>query len=134
MWRGTKAKHHGTTWDDAMALAMPDCPPARRPAVSFEPSDVAGADGGDVEARLVGLRRGLADFRVSHTDSVQSAARAINPLLDLWALAAAVDRSLAVPIEALLTALVARTSTTSAELRACADEVETSLRTGERRQ
>jgi hypothetical protein len=126
MWRGTKAGSHGTTRDDAVAPAVFDCPPAP-PSFRSDRIAVPGSAGADIEERLVGLRRGLDDFRISHTDSVLSAGRAINPLLDLWGLAAAVDRSVAAPIEALLTVLVSRTSTTSAELGACADEVEASL-------
>jgi len=61
----------------------------------------------------------------SHAAGVYSASRMINPLLDVWGLAAAVDQAVARPIERLLTALVVRSVVTSAELRTAIDEVET---------
>ena len=73
------------------------------------------------------LRQGLDEFRRTHADSVQSAGRVISPLLDLWSLATAVDQTAAAPIESLLKALIVRTTTTSAELSACANEVEAIL-------
>ena len=80
------------------------------------------ADGDD---RLAMLRQALDSLRASHAAGVYSASRMINPLLDVWSLAEAVDRAPARPIERLLTALVARSVTTSAEISTCIDEVET---------
>jgi len=73
------------------------------------------------------LQQAIEEFSASHTDSVISAGRMINPLLDLWSLAVAVDHSVAAPIEALLKVLVVRTTTTSAELSACTDQVRDAL-------
>ena len=80
------------------------------------------ADGDD---RLAMLRQALDSLRASHAAGVYSASRMINPLLDVWSLAAAVDQAVARPIERLLTALVVRSVVTSAELRTAIDEVET---------
>ncbi len=66
-------------------------------------------------------------FRGAHPVGVYSAKRMLDPLLDLWALAAAVDRAVARPIEAVLVTLVDRTVVTARELSACADQVEASL-------
>jgi hypothetical protein len=76
---------------------------------------------GEAVARL---RRGLEEFRSAHRCSVQSAQRAITPLLDVWALASEVDHMAARPVEILLTALVAREVVTADELSHCADEVD----------
>ena len=73
---------------------------------------------------MVCLRAALAAFRAAHTDSVLSAGRQTSPLLDLWALADAVDHRAAVPIEALLTTLGPRSVTTARELLASIDEVD----------
>ena len=73
------------------------------------------------------LWQGLDEIRRTHADSVQSAGRVISPLLDLWSLATAVDQTAAAPIESLLKALIVRTTTTSAELSVCANEVEAIL-------
>jgi len=66
-------------------------------------------------------------LRASRTDGVLSASRTIDPLLELWSLAVAVDRAAARPIERLLSTLVARSVTTSDELCACVDQVEAAL-------
>jgi len=87
----------------------------------------AGWIDGEAEDALFRLRRGLDEFRVSHSDSVISAGRTITPLLDLWSLATAVDHAAAAPIEALLRVLVVRTTTTATELSACIDNVEAVL-------
>jgi len=76
---------------------------------------------GEAVARL---RQGLEEFRSAHRCSVQSAQRAITPLLDVWALASEVDHMAARPVEMLLTALVAREVVTADELSHCADEVD----------
>ncbi|HVM64596.1 MAG TPA: hypothetical protein VMU14_07025, partial [Acidimicrobiales bacterium] len=51
----------------------------------------------------------------------------IDALLELWALAAAVDRTAAHPIETELVVLVARETVTAQELSSCLDLVETAL-------
>jgi len=73
------------------------------------------------------FQQAIEEFSASHTDSVIPAERMINPLLDLWSLAVAVDHSVTAPIEALLKVLVVRTTTTSAELLACTDQVKVAL-------
>lgn len=62
------------------------------------------------------LNQAIDQFESEHTDSVISASRVINPLLQLWALANAVDHTVAMPIERLLTALNGRKITTNAEI------------------
>ena len=51
----------------------------------------------------------------------------INPLLDLWSVASAVDHSAAAPIESLLSALVHRSVMTPAEVSTVVREVEVAL-------
>lgn len=62
------------------------------------------------------LNQAIDQFEAEHNDGVISASRVINPLLQLWSLANAVDRTAALPIEGLLTALNGRKITTNAEL------------------
>jgi hypothetical protein len=78
-------------------------------------------------ARVARLREGLVTVLASGNDGVLSAARTIDPLLELWGLAIAVDRETARPIERLLSTIVARSVTSSGELSACVDEVKASL-------
>jgi hypothetical protein len=73
------------------------------------------------------LHEALAAFRLAHADGVYSAARTTDPLLDLWNLASAIDRTAARPIEVVLRALVDRSVVTADELATCADEVEALL-------
>jgi len=87
----------------------------------------AGRDKTATDRPQLRLQQAIEEFGASHSDSVISAGRMINPLLDLWSLAVAVDHSAAAPIEALLKALVVRTTTTSAELSACTDQVRAAL-------
>ena len=68
------------------------------------------------------LEQKVDDFLASR-DPVISASRVIDPLLEIWGLAVAVDASVAVPVERLLTALVGRELTTLDELTAAMDEV-----------
>ena len=79
----------------------------------------------DPNGSIARLQLALGALQASHADGVYSASRMINPLLDVWGLAAAVDQAVARPIERLLTALVVRSVVTSAELRTAIDEVET---------
>lgn len=69
------------------------------------------------------LEQEIEGFLASYTDSVISASRVINPLLDVWAAASDLDESVASPVAALLTALVSRELTTAAELQQAMDEV-----------
>ncbi len=73
------------------------------------------------------LRQALVTVRPSPPFAPFSAKRLIDPLLGLWSLAAAVDRTVARPIETLLVATVERSVITAAELSACIDRVETAL-------
>ena len=126
MWRRVEAQIHDTHGGEGSG---------RRTTGTGEPQPLSlspfcpalfdiGSDDRDPADELTRLRHGLDEFRAAHSDTVQSTQRLISPLLDLWSLAAAIDHTAAVPIESLLKALVVRTSTTSAELWACADEVE----------
>src|SRR5581483_6906131 len=85
---------------------------------------VPGAHNDGPGEAVIRLRQGLEAFRSAHRCSVQSAQRAITPLLDLWALASDVDHMAARPVEILLTALVVREVVTADELSHCADEVD----------
>ena len=78
-------------------------------------------------ADVAEVRLALASLRTSFGAGAVSASRTINPLLDLWALTTAVDRCAAIPIEALLTVLVRRSITTTAEMAEMADRVEQML-------
>jgi hypothetical protein len=71
----------------------------------------------------------LLALRVAHPDGRYSAKRTIDPLLEVWAVVSAVDRSAARPIEVMLQGLVHRSLVTASELWACADEVEAVLDT-----
>jgi hypothetical protein len=68
------------------------------------------------------LEQRIDDF-LSSRDPVISASRVIDPLLEIWGLASAIDASVAVPVERLLTALVGRELTTLDELTGAMDEV-----------
>jgi hypothetical protein len=81
----------------------------------------------DSDDPVVRLQAAVDGFRASHSDTLYSAHRLVNPLLDLWSVAAAVDHATAAPIEALLQVLVMRSTTTAAELSGCMDEVEAVL-------
>src|SRR5579871_1176252 len=70
------------------------------------------------------LRTAFAAFRASFGSGVLSAKRMIDPLLELWSLASAVDAAVARPIEALLVTLVERSVVTGAELLDCVDRAE----------
>ena len=89
-------------------------------------AEPAGDDPGH-EAKVADLVLALEVFRAAYTGAPQSAHRLINPLLDLWSIASAVDRSAAAPIEALLTLLINRSLVSSAELGASIGEVEQAL-------
>ena len=81
----------------------------------------------DVATGRGDLDDALAAFRDDHPPGVYSARRTIDALLDVWALAAAVDRTAAHPIEAELVALVERETVTARELSDCIALVETAL-------
>ena len=78
-------------------------------------------------ASLVELRAGLVAFREAHPVGIYSTKRMIDPLLDLWAMAAVVDRTAAHLIEMELVSLVEREVVTSRELRDCTLLVEAAL-------
>lgn len=67
------------------------------------------------------------DTFLNEHQGVTSASRAISPLLEIWELANALDHSVAEPVEALLTALVARDLTTDKELSGVMDQVRAAL-------
>jgi hypothetical protein len=67
-------------------------------------------------ADVLALRSALDGIADGHGTGAISASRMIDPLLDLWALATAVDHLAAVPVESLLTVLVRRSITTTDEL------------------
>lgn len=69
------------------------------------------------------LTDAMAAFLDEHGGTVVSASRVVNPLLNLWSLAHAVDPIVAAPIEELLTALRGRTLTTPDELTAAVAKV-----------
>jgi len=73
------------------------------------------------------LRAAIAELRASHASGIFSAKRTIDPLLDLWSLASAVDRSVARPVEGLLVTLVERSVVAGSELASCLDRVEAAL-------
>lgn len=72
------------------------------------------------------LEENIDTFLASH-QGVTSASRVISPLLEIWELANALDRSVAEPVEALLTALVTRELTTDKELAGVMGEVRAAL-------
>ncbi|HZD66403.1 MAG TPA: hypothetical protein VE152_09915 [Acidimicrobiales bacterium] len=69
------------------------------------------------------LDQEIDSFLGAHTDTAISASRVINPLLDLWQVASAMDPSVAAPVETLLTALVQRELTTPGELQEFMDQM-----------
>lgn len=73
------------------------------------------------------LRSGLDALRSEFSDTVISARKPLNSLLELWAQAETIDHLAAVPLEDLMTRLVHRSAATGAEVAACADEVEKAL-------
>jgi len=81
-------------------------------------------DVGLVQPECSKLQSAIVDFRASHGTGVFSAKRTIDPLLDLWSLASAVDRSVARPIEVVLVSLVERSIVTGEELASCIGQVE----------
>ncbi len=74
------------------------------------------------------LGRELDRFLAAHPGSVIGATGIMNPLLDLWETVHAQDPAAARPIERLLTGLVCRHCSTSAELGRMADAVRDTLR------
>ncbi len=78
---------------------------------------------GDKEETVQKLEDAIATFVASQGDGAISASRPVNSLLEIWAIAAEVHPSVAEPVELLLTALVSRELTTSAELEATMDAV-----------
>ena len=126
MWRSARARADESLGCDAagpiVASAGARATSSAPPAEPFVPAAQDGA--GDA---IIRLRRGLDEFRGAHTCSVQSAQRAITPLLDVWSLACDVDHMVARPVEVLLAALVDRCVVTAAELSHCADEVDWAL-------
>ena len=122
MWRHRRADSHhrvdvNPAWESAdfaeAFLAPPDCPVAAGSSAS--------------EDRLACLRQALLEFRASHSAATVSAHHMINPLIDLWSVATAVDQTAGAPIEALLTALIHRSIMTARELSAALDQVEMAL-------
>lgn len=79
-----------------------------------------------MEATAQRLEETIDTFLGEH-QGVTSASRAISPLLEIWELANALDRSVAEPVEALLTALVTRELTTDKELSGVMDQVRGAL-------
>ena len=69
------------------------------------------------------LEQGIEAFLEGLGDSAISASRVIDPLLEIWGLASEIDRSVAEPVESLLTALIGRELTTRDELVKAMDEV-----------
>jgi hypothetical protein len=67
------------------------------------------------------------EYRWAHLAGPYPSGDEITPLLDLWALATAVDGAVARPIERLLTLLVHRTLVTSLELARGLELVRTAL-------
>ena len=78
--------------------------------------------GEDRELTLV-VRAQLDAFLAAHDESVISTSRIINPLLDLWDFVHNESPDAARPIERLLTVLVGRLHTSSAELARMVDDV-----------
>ena len=126
MWhRGPppEPKHHdGDPPVVATGLIDEHGPPSQLPHACWSGQDSTD----DTEGRRE-LRQSLNALRASCQGGVFSSRRVIDPLLDLWSLAAAVDRTAARPIEPLLTATVQRSVISSDELVACIDRVETIL-------
>ncbi len=124
MWGHSGPPTRETPVDDAKTTRSPDASAASRASPHPATPSLDELDRSD------GLRRlqaGLDEFCRTHLEAVQSSERVISPLLDLWSLAIAVDHATAAPIEALLTGLVVRTTTTSTELLACIHDVEAIL-------
>ncbi len=114
MWHRA-ATHDDEQGDDERLVTAPPDPPV---------DDVQiGRLSLDVSASRRALDRALADLR-SYPAGTSSARRAIGPLLDLWDVAAAVDRSVGRPVEQLLVTLVNRSVVSSDEIADCLDEVE----------
>jgi hypothetical protein len=80
-----------------------------------------------MEDRISELQGAVRSFLEAFDEPTISASRPVDGLLEIWALAAAIDPSVAAPVESLLTALVARKLTTAEELRRTMDEVEIAL-------
>jgi hypothetical protein len=96
------------------------------PAAPSGPPSAGHANPGERGARSE-LLRALLEFRWDHLAGPYPAAAEITPLLDLWALAVAVDPRAARPIERMLTALLLRTVVTAHELARCLEEVRWAL-------
>jgi hypothetical protein len=73
------------------------------------------------------LTEAIDQFQSQQADGVISVNRVTNPLLTLWQLATDIDHSVAVPIEALLTALAGRQITTARELTQAMDATRAAL-------
>lgn len=82
-----------------------------------------------IQERTDELRRAMASLLDKYQDAAISASRPVNELLSIWALASGIDRSAAVPVEELLTALSGRQLTTQRELRDALDRVDLALAT-----
>jgi hypothetical protein len=80
--------------------------------------DVSPATAGALDQAVVVIESYLGE-------KVIPAARVIDPLLDLWSAAKSIHPSVALPVEDLLTTLVARSATTPPELLAALDDVRT---------
>ena len=123
MWHRTSAQDRQPVDDDVHGAVLVDDLLAGLGAV--HPGQ--GSDDAPTADCRSKLQSALAAFRSSHASGVYSAKRTIDPLLDVWALAAAVDRNVARPIEAELVTLAYREIVTSHELAACMDGVEAAL-------
>ncbi|HVB07205.1 MAG TPA: hypothetical protein VNF07_13255 [Acidimicrobiales bacterium] len=69
------------------------------------------------------LTTALDDLTKKFAGNVTSVSRIINPLLNVWSEAHAIDPEIAEPLEGLLTALAHRVLTTDSELATAVDEV-----------
>jgi hypothetical protein len=91
-------------------------------SVSTPAADVL-FSGGDDEA-IGSLESAIAALGPYLRERNIPSGQVINPLLDVWTLARRVNPGVARPVEELLTALISRTTTTSAELVTALDEVQ----------
>jgi hypothetical protein len=125
VWDQEPTQESDKGWAEPYCRARPGWEAsALRPA----PPSVAPAPGGP-ERRETSPRQVLLALRVAHPDGRYSAKRTIDPLLEVWAVVSAVDRSAARPIEVMLQGLVHRPLVTASKLWACADDVEAVLDT-----
>jgi hypothetical protein len=124
MWRRAATKDRERGEDDGYEGAGVV---ENRASVTVAVASPGAAAPGVMEDRRGDLHKALVAFRAAHPDGVYSAKRTIDPLLDVWALALAVDRTAARPVESVLHALVERSVVTAGELSACVDRVEVAL-------